>query len=84
MYTRHAPVPWTPTFFQYLWVDAFSVIAHNHTENIIGVAYLRFNRVRVRMPESILDQFCGNSKNLFSDDRRKAPVLAFYDNVKTR
>jgi hypothetical protein len=69
----------TPTIFQYLWVDALSVVTDNETENVSVVTYLSFNLLRPRMAEGIAKQFSPDSTDFIPDHRRQASTLAFHD-----
>src|ERR1700693_1368988 len=82
--TGHSPVACAATIFEYLWVDAPSIVPYKHAENVRVITDLSFDPMCVSMPEGISEQFSRDSKNLFVGHRSQASALAFHNHFEAR
>jgi hypothetical protein len=65
--TGHSPVAWAATIFEYLSVDAASIVTYKHAENVRVITDLSFDPMRVGMMKGISQQFSGHTNDLLLD-----------------
>src|SRR5271165_4946657 len=84
IHSGEAPMAGATMFFQYLWIDSFSVISYDQQKSIVIIAQLGFNVPGLCVPVSIAQQLSCNSIDLFLDHRPFRSSVALYNHPQRR